>query len=182
MAIKQTKYKSHNTIKRRPLLIVGLILLMTATSLAVVKILASTNHPTESNNNEVVSQTEHQNNEQSEPETPEYDGKIPSQYEGDNPNDLEYLTGYISYSDVSNDQLSIRAVIDQFVSGTCDLTLKSNGKTVTRSSKIINNASASACKGFDIPTSELSSGSWEIIINLAGENNKTGTISGVIEI
>ena len=104
--------------------------------------------------------------------------KSPSQYEGEDPNTTASLTGFVSFSSVVDDNLVIRTTIDQSLnSGTCKLTLTKGAMTVTKTSDIVANPSSSTCSGFDIPTSELSSGKWNIYITLTN-GNKTGTITG----
>lgn len=90
------------------------------------------------------------------------------------------LTGVITSNSVSNGQLVLRTTINQLVEdGTCDLTLtnSSTGKVVKRSASIIANPSSSTCEGFNIPTSDLGSGSWDITINLTS-GDRTGQITG----
>lgn len=62
-------------------------------------------------------------------------------------------------------------------SGTCELSMVGpNGKTYTATSGLQAMASSSTCKGFNIPMSELSSGSWQIDISVT-TNSKTGRAS-----
>lgn len=74
--------------------------------------------------------------------------------------------------------LQIRVLISAVEdTGTCTLTLTSTGQTtVTKTSGVQASASTSTCQGFDIPTSELSVGTWHIV---AEYNNAslTGTYS-----
>lgn len=180
MSIKQKTKKPHTTVKRHPAIIVGLILLMAIVALIVAKLLAMNNAGEPESNivDEEISQVEPQGATQSEiPMSEEGDGKTPLQYEGSNPNTSGELTGFINYNSISGDKLLIRATIDQFISGTCDLVMTANGKTVTRSVNIVNTPTASVCDGFDIPVAELSSGTWQINIKLTS-GDKTGTITG----
>jgi len=104
--------------------------------------------------------------------------KAPTQYEGNDPNNAASLTGFISYSSVVDGNLVIRTTIDQALSsGTCKLTLTKGGESITKTSDIVANPSSSTCSGFDIPTSELSSGTWTMKISITS-GNKTGTITG----
>lgn len=108
--------------------------------------------------------------------------KSPSQYEGTNPNTTPSLTGFISYNSVVDGNLVVRLTIDQaLTSGTCKLTLTKGGSSITKTSSIIANPSSSTCSGFDVPTSELSSGAWTIQIILTSAD-KTGTITGEVTI
>lgn len=111
--------------------------------------------------------------------------KTPSQYENPNSHDsITSITGVINYQSVLNNQLAIRLTIDQSItSGTCALTLthQAGSATVSRTAPIIINPSSSTCEGFDIPLSELRSGSWDILIKLTGDN-KSGEIKGQVTI
>ena len=112
--------------------------------------------------------------------------KTPQQYDTSASSDSssDRLTGSINYKSVIGSTLSIRATIDQSVtSGTCNLTLinQGSGKTVTKSATIITNPSSSTCNGFDIPTSELGSGNWNITIDLSS-NDKNGKITDTVSI
>ena len=112
--------------------------------------------------------------------------KVPKQY--DTPKDSSQtsnsLTGTINYSSVVDGTLVIRATINQSPSnGSCQLTLtnKSTGRTIVKSADIVANPSSSTCNGFDIPVSQLSSGSWSITINLTS-GDSSGQITGSAEI
>jgi hypothetical protein len=45
------------------------------------------------------------------------------------------------------------------------LTLSKNGQTVTKTAAVQALASESTCQGFDIPTSELSPGTWSLTLH-----------------
>jgi hypothetical protein len=108
--------------------------------------------------------------------------KVP-QYEGDDPNMAEELTGAITYAGVVGDKLMIRVNIDQFLtSGECKLGLRRGGANIYNlSARIVDNVSTSTCEGFDVPISELGAGNVQIVITVqSGE--KTGTIEGEVTI
>ena len=114
--------------------------------------------------------------------THESEKDIQPSYEGENANNSVSLTGVINYKSVVDGNLLLRTTINQtLASGTCDLTLSNGQKTVTRSSGIVQNPSSSSCEGFNIPTSELGSGTWNIEIKLTGED-KTGTLTDSVTI
>lgn len=106
-----------------------------------------------------------QGNEEDSPEN-----HIPPKYDTPaNTPEPASLTGVISHASVRNDNLVIRTTINQFLSsGDCSLTLtrSSDSKTVTKRTSIAAGPSTSSCDGFDIPTTELGSGNWDIVINL----------------
>ena len=108
--------------------------------------------------------------------------KTPLQYEGENPNTAPSLVGWLTFTEVSDENLHIRNEISSYLSsGSCVLELSSGAKIVTRSTQIIPSASTSTCMGFDIPISELSPGEWSIKINISGDD-KNGVITGEIKI
>ncbi|MBQ6605763.1 hypothetical protein IJH66_02135 [Candidatus Saccharibacteria bacterium] len=110
------------------------------------------------------------------------DNKTPEQYEGENPNSSASLTGALTASYVSGNSLVLRVNIDQYLtSGTCTLRLENSGSVVEKTAAILPTASTSSCEGFDVPVSELSSGSWTIKISLSSAE-KTGEITGEVKI
>lgn len=114
----------------------------------------------------------------------EEEKRLPAQYEGTPPATGNTLTGVINYKSIVGNNLVIRVTIDQAIgSGACTLSLtNSSGAKVTKSADISANPSSSTCQGFDIPISELGSGTWKIVIDLTDNGNKSGTISGEITI
>lgn len=109
-----------------------------------------------------------------------YTPKTPEKYEGQDVNQLEKLTGTITYSAKAADKYRIRVNIDQFLKlpGTCKLTVLSAGKVVyTDSVSVISNPSSGTCEGFDIPLSRLTSGDYDLKIEI-NANQKTGIIEG----
>ena len=126
------------------------------------------------------------NNEDGTPEDAAagYTPKTPEKYEGQDVNQLEKLTGTITYSAKITDEYRIRVNIDQFLKlpGTCMLSVISDGKVVyTDYVNIISNPSSGSCKGFDIPLTKLSPGEYNIKIEV-NANQKTGIIEGKVTI
>lgn len=77
---------------------------------------------------------------------------------------------------------SVRALIGELTSsGTCTLTLTKNGTVVTKTSPIQALANSSTCQGFDIPTSQLSSGVWHMTLTVS-TSDKTGSAAKDISI
>lgn len=74
------------------------------------------------------------------------------------------VSTYISSTNIINEVVQIRAVINGAVtsSGTCELLLSNNGVDVTKSVSTYALPASSTCKGFDINRSELSAGTWVI--------------------
>ena len=97
------------------------------------------------------------------------------QYEGNNPNLSEGLTGIINYASIADSTLSIRVSIEQSVSGTCTFTIITpTGRTVTGQGAITAGPSSAFCS-FSTPATE--SGTWKISVN-ATSADKYGIITG----
>ncbi|MBR5647990.1 hypothetical protein IKW73_03640 [Candidatus Saccharibacteria bacterium] len=101
------------------------------------------------------------------------------QYEGEDPNTAESLTGVITYMSLVSTDFVIRVNIDQYLdNGTCVLTLSRDGGVVyTGEANIINAVSTSTCEGFNVPADIIGSGNINISIQLSS-GGKTGVISG----
>lgn len=105
------------------------------------------------------------------------------QYDGDDPNNANSLSGVVTYAGVNGGNLMIRVNIDQYLSsGQCKLSLIRNGTAIYNSTvSIVNSASTATCEGFDVPVSELGGGGVTILINIvSGERN--GSIQGEVSI
>lgn len=141
----------------------------------------------------IADQNDHTNDSSAEsPEedgniqSPSDDGKTPIQYEGDNTNKSDSLTGVINYTSVSSDQLQVGTTINQFLeNGTCKMTLTGPAKQVkTVTSDIAANPSSSSCGNLSIPLADLGndrSGKWTINITLQS-GDRTGQISGEVNL
>ena len=105
------------------------------------------------------------------------------QYEGDDPNEAEELTGAVTYAGVSGDVLMIRTNIDQYLSdGKCELTLTRGGATIYNSiANIISSVATSTCDGFDVPVAELGGGEVDININLSADG-RVGSLRGKADV
>ena len=110
-------------------------------------------------------------------ESPEKEKVV--QYDGNDPNEAQGLSGAITYAAVSGANFMVRVNIDQYVtSGSCELVLKRNGTTIYNNKvNIVGSASTATCEGFDVPVSQLGGGVVEININLSADG-KSGTIRG----
>lgn len=70
--------------------------------------------------------------------------------------------------------LQARVQIDPLISdGSCTLTLTKDGDTITKTAAVHAMASISTCQGFDVPVSELSSGTWNLTLSVT-----SGSASG----
>lgn len=125
---------------------------------------------------------QHQPQTPTDPAPPPEKKPIP-QYEGENPNHSDYLTGSISSAHQLQNKLIIRVNVDQYLSsGTCTLILKQNNIIKHQSSaRLIGDVSTSTCEGFDLDTTNLPSGHYQIIIELSSAP-RTGQITGEVNL
>jgi len=66
--------------------------------------------------------------------------------------------------------------------GTCTLLLKKGSTEITKSAPVQALSSSTTCQGFDVPTSELSTGTWQLTINFKNTTvNSTISQSVVIK-
>ncbi|MBQ3352794.1 hypothetical protein IJG89_00355 [Candidatus Saccharibacteria bacterium] len=120
--------------------------------------------------------------EGSEEET-DNEGKKIKQYEGEDPNGAEKLSGVVTYAGAAGEKVLIRVNIDQYLeNGKCILNIINDRQVVYEDTvNIIDSATTSTCEGFDIPSTELSNDSYEITIKIES-SGKTGTIKGNLSI
>jgi hypothetical protein len=87
------------------------------------------------------------------------------------PNGKSQVSITITVANQNGSTLQIRSLISAVTgTGTCTLTLTKSGKTVTTTVGVQALASSSTCQGFNIPTSELSPGTWQLALHF--ENNE----------
>ena len=105
------------------------------------------------------------------------------QYDGEDPNASEKLSGVITYAGIIGDNLTIRVNIDQFLEGgECKLDVIRNGVLVHEEvTEIVGNVTTASCAGFDVPLEIVGSGAVDIEIGL-DSNGKTGVIRGSADI
>lgn len=106
------------------------------------------------------------------------------QYDGDDPNKAEELTGVISYVGVSGGSLIVRVNIDQFLAGgSCKMALVKDGNIIyNKTAVIVSSVSTSTCDGFTVPVSEIS-GKDKLTLEVTLESdNKYGKMVGEVTI
>ena len=124
---------------------------------------------------------EHEEKKAEEKEEETIEKKKVVQYEGEDPNTQEELTGVVTYAGVNGDNLMIRVNIDQYLeSGSCELSLMQNGVAYSDVANIVGSAATATCEGFNVPVSGLG-GDYEIVIKISS-GDKTGTINGKVEV
>lgn len=93
----------------------------------------------------------------------------------DSPDQLPPTNESITLTAKNEDELVVVTTnLDSVSSGTCTLTLTSNGKTLTKTASVIYTPEYSSCAGFSINKSELSGNSWLITLSV---NTSTSTIT-----
>lgn len=81
----------------------------------------------------------------------------------------------ISFADIYNNNLEIRAFTQSVIegSGTCTATVsKSGSPTITKSSKAFIDSSSSICQPIYIPKSQLSNGTWNVNVSYSSPQYK----------
>lgn len=91
------------------------------------------------------------------------------------------FSALITSANVNNNIVQIRAIINGVISsdGICDLTLSNNDLIVTKSAPTYAGPSSSTCQGFDISRSELTSGTWSILLTVTVNNEITTATSEI---
>lgn len=101
------------------------------------------------------------------------------QYDGDDPNAAEELSGAITYAGVANGVLMVRVNIDQYLEGgQCELNLARGGSVIYNSvTEVVGGPATSSCAGFDVAVSELGTGAIEINVGI-NSGERSGMIRG----
>lgn len=88
----------------------------------------------------------------------------------------------ISYADIYNNNLEIRAFTNGVIEGTgkCTATVTMGNTKVTKSNDAFIDASTTQCKPIYIPASDLSSGTWKVSVTFSSPDHE-GT-SEVVEV
>lgn len=173
---------------RRPLVIVAMLIAIVLIAILVVVVVKAIS-PSQTDNSADSSSTDSTESvfKESEVDTPGYEEateigdekKIP-QYEAENPNTLENLTGSVVYTDADAQSGTITTMvsIDQYLynGGTCELKVKSGDDVLaTASSPIIADVTTSHCGPITATIPQLS-GAYELEITLSADN-KTGLVT-----
>lgn len=173
---------------RRPLFIGGAIILIAAVGIFIIIHHSSSESTQDSSTTDQSPQTQTSTDSrdpQDSDSKPSVEPERPTQYEGDDPNQLPELTGFISYKNVDHDleEILISAGIDQYLmsEGSCTLRLK-QGENVVYSVSVsaLADVTTSVCETFRIPLSNLSPGDYQIEISIDADN-KTGIITDSIQ-
>jgi len=193
---KQTT-KRHQKSKT-PIFVISAFILAVIATIIVLKIFKIVDFGRNTNHSPETTEKIHQKTDQASDETSNQpihteDGtkedaeagrtpKTPEQYEGQDVNKLDNLTGTVTYSEKAGNKYRIRVNINQFLKlpGICKLTVFSSGNSVySETVNVVSNPSSGSCEGFDIPLANLPSGNLNFKIEV-NANQKTGLIEGLI--
>jgi hypothetical protein len=76
----------------------------------------------------------------------------------------------------------VRAEIDTLVSnGICTLTMTKSSDTITKTAATYPTANSSTCQGFDVPTAELSPGTWNINLTVT-KDGQSGQATSQVDV
>lgn len=186
--------RAHRTpVYRRPAVIITFIAILIIVASIVLIIFMNLDHP-ETNNadqtadNSSSATSSNRTTSSTSTSAPEDDGwesKAP-QYEGENVNTNHELSGTILRKEADSNArtLTVYAMIDQYFNepGSCIFLLKKADNVVYRTEvKAEADITTSICDPITISTSQIDPGTYEIEIQLSG-NNKTGIIKEEIEL
>lgn len=172
MYVKNKKQKKSN--KKIILCVAAAIVLGLIVVFAIILIINNQKH--DSNVNDQNNNTQANQNIPVQTDNSS-DPKKAKQYEGEDPNTKNELTGSITSAFLTNNNLSLRVNIDQYISsGNCILTITRDNTVITQTAPIVAVASTSTCQGFDINDTRISAGAWHAKIDLLSNDNKKGVI------
>lgn len=179
----KTKTKSRRVpIYRRPITIIALVLL--AICVAVVAFCLLRPAPDDTSSTPHSSTTGSESDLEDFPVSDDPLEKV-VQFEGEDPNDLDELTGFITLRSVSGGKLTVVASIDQYLTSesSCRLALKDSAGAEVLSvgpQSVTAEATSSVCGPFTADVSRLS-GTYTIDITITSPD-KTGHITSEINI
>lgn len=76
----------------------------------------------------------------------------------------------------------VRAEVDALIEGgTCKLTLVKGSSIVTKTAATYPTANVSTCQGFDVATSELASGTWDVTLEIT-KDTQSGKTSTTVDV
>lgn len=176
---------------RRPLVVGGVLLILTAVIAITVLIFKNTlgaedkasNSPTTSTTPTQPSNQGDANSEENN--EPPLENKAP-QYEGEDPNQLDSLTGVITYADIDteNQVLHSAVSINQYLEtdGQCVFNLKRNDAIIRTASAVATaDVTTSVCGPFSISVADLDPGFYQIEIIMT-DANRRGIINSEVNI
>jgi hypothetical protein len=93
------------------------------------------------------------------------------------------IVATITNTRVVNSLAQVSVLVEGATSGTCKLTLTSDAnKTVTKNTTVALRGGLYTCEDFNIPTSDLSVGSWNVSIVIELNGTSSATATGTLQI
>ncbi len=172
-----------NTSRKKIVLITSTIILLIAAGVGGYFVMANGNKqqdikktetPNETNLEPATSEQIEAGNSVKET-TVENDGK-PNSGGSDKPPEAGAAIGVsITAANQNGNVVNIRALISELLNtGNCSLKLTKGATVVLKTAAVQALSSTATCQGFDIPTSELSNGSWHLTLTVTS-GDRTGT-------
>jgi len=163
MQIIRNKQPSH----KKPVLIIIFVIILLLLTISVVYYIY--NRP--SNNNSSTNETKTDETTTTLPASSDPSTTTSKTPVNNQPVDEQTPAGTvnanITYTTQTSSSLRIGTLIETVTStGSCTLTMTKGDKTFTQTVDIQALASSSTCKGFDVPLASLSSGLWDIKIDI----------------
>ncbi|MDR0591052.1 MAG: hypothetical protein LBG75_00575 [Candidatus Nomurabacteria bacterium] len=172
--------KKHKRTKRT-LLVTLLVVLVAAGSVGAVAIIDKNSNKQSSSSEETSSKSKDQSKEKgstknADSEDPSFKEKAEEAAKDGSSSQPEGATLDVAITgkNVSGGKLYISVMIGAVTnSGECKVTLTKGSAVVTKTSGINAMPQSSSCQGFEVPVSELSSGTWQIGL-VVTTGNRTG--------
>lgn len=180
----KTQTKSRRVpLYRRPIIIIVSVIIIVAIAIAVLFFLKSTKPVEQSSHPDPTPTSTPINLE--DPDNTNNPPDKAVQFEGEDPNQLDELTGSITRRTISNGELTVVASIDQYLSSdsNCRLVLKDSADQEVRSTTIASvtaEATSSVCGPFTVSVNQLS-GTYTIDVIITSPD-KSGHITTEINI
>lgn len=177
------KTKKHTLFSKKAALITSVVIVLAAGAAAAAFFVASPNNSNKENSSSDQTQSTSTTPSASTP-TPE--SKIGGSSEQPpaptpQPSGKSKVTAAITAANQNGSTVQIRSIIYSVTSsGTCTLTLTKGSSIVTKTAPVQAISSSSTCQGFDIPSSELSAGQWQIVLHFENDSltgDATGSVS-----
>lgn len=174
---------------KRPLIVGGVLLIIAIVGIITVIVCKNfLQAPASSDSSHLPNANQPTEVTPPEPSEPTADQDLENkapQYEGEDPNQLDELTGVITYADIDTELqvLHSAVMINQYLQGgQCVFNLKRGDAILrTASSPITAEASTSVCGPFSLSVEDIASGTYQIEVIMTGED-KRGVITEDLQI
>ncbi len=173
---------------RRPIIVGGFLLVLAIVVIVTIFVFKSLG----ANNDDTSQISKPTDSNVDSPDTPDDTSKEPPlenkapQYEGEDPNELDSLTGSIAYIDIDAETQTLHSAvsINQYLEndGQCVFNLK-RGEAIVRTASAVAtpDVTTSVCGPFSLSVEGLDPGTYQVEIIMTGDN-KRGIITSETEI